>query len=246
MVCHNLFSLYSCWKDWLTVLFFSMFFLMYIIDEEKVDDKGSIWIMGYMLVDFMLQPMMESIYVVHHLFALILCSYDMSVKNIVERKLPLNKLTRQVFFGTEWSTIVFSLGRITRSKWIFLLFTGCFLYFRIYAIFDLYWRYMTQFNSHRDIAGLGLYALNCHWLFQILNKCRISMEVQEMLMYTLHVMIMVNECRWTICLWSMLFGFAGMEHLMLLTLFLYMKSPMIALVPYFQLAIYYWFLKKNV
>lgn len=164
-------------KPLLTVIFLTLFLTTHYFFKAQyiIKEYGSMFMMLYMIIDYVCQPEMTNIYKFHHLCSCILCIDDY----ILDRNDIINIIVKNFLIDTEWSTILFNLYKIYPNKYILYLFPILFIYFRIIKIMYLYYKFINTFVFIRDIPLLSLYGLNVYWLFQIISKFNNKLNIYE-------------------------------------------------------------------
>ena len=159
-------------KPCLTFTFFAGFLaLHHWIAPTFIERYGSPIVLVYMTTDILCQPHMTNIYRLHHALAIALCVREMMI--------PLtnpNDQIRRVFIETEWSTLVLQCVILYKNKYLKILFCILFTYFRIFRIAFVYFWYIDSIDVMRDIPAIGLYIMNCHWFFSILEKYKFNKD----------------------------------------------------------------------
>lgn len=173
-------------KPFLTFTFFSTFLaLHHWIAPNLIEQNGSAVVAIYMVTDMLCQPNMTSIFRVHHALAITLC-----LREMVGPSTLANQYIRSAFIETEWSTLVLQCLHVWRKKPLFILFAVMFTYFRIFRICYLYFAYVREWDTFRDLPALGLHLMNCHWFFGICAKLRIRHDVLRSVFWTMKIALM--------------------------------------------------------
>jgi len=230
---------YREWKPYITFWVFSVMLVSYYwVFPSWVDRNGSIVVQLYMVMDLLAQPKMSMIYQVHHLCAICLCFHDVVTK---DRESEMNKAFRRLYFDTEWSTLVLCLYQIFRRDFLLMIFVCVFIYMRIFSILYVYHEYVDKFEWIRDVPSYTLYLLNTHWLFEIMDRFKVSsMWIEFMILYYQVFLIIIQSRDWGLL--SIVLGILECQYIMLILSFLTNKL-LIFMIP--QLYFHFWKLKKN-
>lgn len=221
-------------KPFLTFTFFSGFLaLHHWIAPTFIEQYGSLIVMVYMTTDVLCQPEMTTIYRVHHALAVALCVREMMI--------PLtchNDEVRRVFIETEWSTLVLQFVILYKHKYLKLLFCILFIYFRIFRIAYVYFWYIDSIDVMRDIPAIGLYIMNCHWFFSILDKYQFEKENVDTLFSILRFLLLFFKASGSLCsTMIVLHTYFFLFHVNMCTPFLFLYLFQDCIISYFPIFI---------
>lgn len=164
---------YKQLKPYLGIVFFMTLLTGHSTNSVVVDRYGSMLMMFYMMIDAFFQPNMSLVFQWHHALSVWLCAYDM-LSN--ERMSFDNRTVRGMMYNTEWSTMMLAMAQISRrygsprAPLLFGVFFALFVWFRNVWMAYVYDQHIQTSVLVRDLPVAGLYALNTHWLVEILEK----------------------------------------------------------------------------